>query len=128
MFTMFLGPVKAGFELICGDSEGAERTLEEFSQTNPIIAPLRGGAEFLAGDTEAGKKTFSKLGGALESALNTTPVVGHVKGVCHALGGDVQKGREIYLQVSMQFFFCRVLHGAICYRFFKRQGIKCIYI
>lgn len=63
--NMLFGPVKATFQLFCGDKDGAADTWSDFTKTNPIVVPFRATFDLIDEGPEEALKTFKTFGGML---------------------------------------------------------------
>ena len=100
MFTALFGPVKATFQLMCDDKEGAAQTMDEFTKTNPLLFPIRAATDLIVDGPDEAGKTCKTFGRALDNMANSTPVVGHLKGAVTGLCGDEERGEEILKQAT----------------------------
>lgn len=97
---MVLGPVKAGFEVICGDEEGAKRTLHTFSRTNPLLMPIRVTIELASGNSDDAKDTLTIFGKNVGNMACSTPVIGHTIAAGYAIAGKEEKAERICKQAT----------------------------
>ncbi|CAF1106129.1 unnamed protein product [Rotaria sordida] len=100
MVTMFFGPLKAGFELLCGDEEGASRTMNEFTQTNPIVMPCRLLGAAICNDPNDCEETLKAFGKSMGNMACSTPLVGHAISAGYAIAGKEEQAEKIFLQAS----------------------------
>ncbi|CAF1153545.1 unnamed protein product [Adineta steineri] len=100
MMTMLLGPVKAGFEVICGDEEGASRTMNTFSKINPLVMSLRVTAEVLSGNSDNAKDTIKTFGSNVGNMACSMPLLGHTIAVGYRIAGKDEKARRIFEQAT----------------------------
>ncbi|CAF4024371.1 unnamed protein product [Adineta steineri] len=100
MMTMLLGPVKAGFEVICRDEEGANRTMSTFSKINPLVMSLRVTAEVLSGNSDNAKDTIKTFGSNVGNMACSMPLLGHTIAVGYRIAGKDEKARRIFKQAT----------------------------
>ncbi|CAF1472984.1 unnamed protein product [Didymodactylos carnosus] len=98
--NMLIGPVKATVEKVCGDDEGAEKTMEEFTQTNPLVVPFRLAWDVFNDDEDDLDETVKVFTDNLENMANSTPIIGHAIALGHAAAGNEEKAKEVYLQAT----------------------------
>ena len=84
--------VKSLVQWASGDSEGAERTQQNFSKQCPIVSQVRSAVEAISGDTDAAIETQKECLHFVSAFVDATPVVGHVKGGIHYTCGDTDGG------------------------------------
>jgi hypothetical protein len=97
---MLFGPVKAGFEVICGDKEGAKRTMVTFSKTNPIVMPLRLYVEVVSGNSADAKDTLKTFGNSVGNMACSTPGLGHTIAAGYRIAGKEEKAERIFKQAT----------------------------
>lgn len=89
-----LSQTKSLFQVICGDTEGARQTQENFLKTCPGISQGTSLVQLIAGDHDGALETQKAFGRTVSGVVNGIPVVGHVKGVVHYACGDKEGGDQ----------------------------------
>lgn len=89
-----ISQLKSGFQLICGDIEGAFETQANFLRQCPIVSQVTSGVQLLAGDTYGAIETQKQCLGTISRVADGVPAVGHVKGLVHYAVGDDEGGNQ----------------------------------
>lgn len=100
MMTMLFGPVKAGFEALCGDTDGANETMDKFTKTNPLVMPVRLGVGLVTGNTDDAKDTLKTFGNSVGNMACATPVLGHTIAAGYGIARDKEKAERIFKQAT----------------------------
>ena len=95
-YTPGLSQVKSIIQFCCGDTKGAKKTQDNFTQVCPIISQLRAVGEYFLGRREEAVDTL--IGGS--KFIDTIPVAGHAKGVYHYACGDKESGDAAMIAAS----------------------------
>lgn len=86
--------VKSFVQAITGDTEGAERTQQNFIRECPVVSQVTSLVQVSMGDADGALETQKQCLGTLNNFANGVPVVGHVKGVIHHIAGDSEGGNQ----------------------------------
>lgn len=97
---MLFGPVKAAFQVLCDDDEGAKETMITFSKTNPLIMPIRFTAEVVSGNSDKAEDTLKTFGKSVGNIACSTPVLGHTIAAGYGLAGKEEKAERIFKQAT----------------------------
>ncbi|CAG0902770.1 unnamed protein product [Darwinula stevensoni] len=86
--------VKSTVQLVCGDTEGAAKTQENFLRECPVVSQVTSTVQLIAGDVDGAIETQKRCGQGLLNAADGIPVVGHAKGLVHYAVGDTEGGTK----------------------------------
>ncbi|CAG0903252.1 unnamed protein product [Darwinula stevensoni] len=86
--------VKSTVQLVCGDTEGAARTRENFRRECPVVSQVTSTVQLIAGDVDGAIETQKRCGQGLLNVADGIPVVGHAKGLVHYAVGDTEGGTK----------------------------------
>lgn len=100
MMTMLFGPIKAGFQVLCDDEDGARETMDKFTKTNPLVMPVRLGVELVSGNTDDAEDTLKTFGNSVGNMACATPVLGHTIAAGYSLAGKEEKAERIFKQAT----------------------------
>ena len=89
-----LSQCKSAVQAICGDTEGARKTQENFLKTCPVVSQGTSAVQAMMGDTEGAKETQLQFVEFLSDTADAVPGVGHVKGGIHYACGDTEGGNK----------------------------------
>lgn len=91
-----ISQVKSLVQATVGDSAGAKRTQENFSQQCPVVSQLRSAGEAILYEngSERARKTQMVQLQFLFDISDGIPVVGHIKGGVHHACGDHEGGNR----------------------------------
>ncbi|KAM9307388.1 uncharacterized protein KZ484_000717 [Pholidichthys leucotaenia] len=87
-----LSQVKSLVQAVCGDTEGAAKTQENFVRKCPVVSQAVALGVLIAGDEDEAEKIFKEGLETIGDFVDGTPVVGHVKGAIHYACGDKTGG------------------------------------
>jgi hypothetical protein len=97
-------PFKATVEVLCGDSAGASRTMDEFTQHFPVVAQVRSAVEAFGGNAEQARHTQEHfLQHHVDSArefAEAVPGLGHGMGAIMHATGDHEGGNRALIAAS----------------------------
>ncbi|KAJ6648666.1 Xanthine dehydrogenase, partial [Pseudolycoriella hygida] len=86
--------VKSGVQLVCGDTEGAKNTQEQFFHECPGVSQVVSLGYVLGGDTDSAIETQKRCGKLMLNTIDGIPVAGHIKGGIHYMVGDEEGGNK----------------------------------